>query len=90
MQKLDTIEVASALAERGRRRLMLRLPQRRRVFAAAIDENFLDLCAAYELTWQTLGALAQPTAGEHSERLLEYQALAAEIEADAAVMTLRA
>lgn len=46
--------MTTTLQHRGRCRLMLRIPAWKAEFRDASDPDFLDVCEAYELTWQGL------------------------------------
>lgn len=80
MRKIVTRGKATALAERGRRRLMLRMPERRRAIANEFDENFLAICEDYELAWAGLSHWAQSGSDERAERVKEFHDLTVELE----------
>ncbi|GAU87044.1 hypothetical protein [Bosea sp. BIWAKO-01] len=84
MPKLAETKAGTPLQERGRARLMLRLPVWRAAFAQTFDYAFLDICEAYELAWNGLEFWINSDAPTRSERIEEYQQLMASLELEAA------
>ncbi len=71
----------AALRKRGRKRLMLRIPEHSRALADATGENFLDLCEGYELAWKGVDHWSNKAPAGHE--LSEYFVLIEALEAEA-------
>lgn len=73
--------------QRGRCRLMLRIPAWRDELRRASTPMFLELCEAYDLTWQAIEVFAR----EHALlRVQEYCELAECLENEGLLLALRA
>lgn len=70
---------------RGRSRLLLRLPAWRAELRDAKASQFLEICEAYELTWD---AVAYWSRCDVSARVQEYRQLADSLEVDALMVAL--
>ncbi|SEG29037.1 hypothetical protein [Bosea lathyri] len=77
------------LAECGRARLKLRMPEARAQLERASSESFLDICEAYELAWVGLEHWTKSDASESSEMVAEYRELMASLELDAQFVAAR-
>src|SRR5262245_30563230 len=74
----------SAARKRGLARLMLRWPERRAIWLrkAGEDDQFGELCEAYEAACSALEFWSRSDAPIPAARIAEYRALVSETEAD--------
>jgi hypothetical protein len=79
----------SHLAECGRARLKLRMPEARAQLERASSESFFDICEAYELAWVGLEHWTRFDASVSDEMVAEYRELLASLELDAQFMAAR-
>lgn len=75
----------TTLQDRGRYRLMLRIPAWRAEFRDASDLDFLDVCEAYELAWRGLMVAEDIAAGKLA---VEYREMVAWLETEALTLAL--
>lgn len=71
------------IQERGRARLMLRLPVWRGRFEIASSQSFLDVCEAYELAWMGLEHWARSDTPTSRAVHNDYREIVASLESDA-------
>lgn len=71
------------IQERGRARLIMRLPGWRAQFERASGPSFLDVCEAYEEGWVALERWSKSEKQTSSGMVAEYRELVALLELDA-------
>lgn len=71
------------IQERGRARLIMRVPSWRGRFERASNQSFLDVCEAYEEAWAALEQWSRWERPASSTMVAEYREIVASLELDA-------
>jgi hypothetical protein len=71
------------IQERGRARLIMRLPSWRARFERASSQSFLDVCEAYEEAWTALEKWSRSERPTSSTMIADYRELVTSLELDA-------
>ncbi|SEG59585.1 hypothetical protein SAMN04488115_107205 [Bosea lathyri] len=69
--------------ERGRARLIMRLPSWRARFERSSSQSFLDVCEAYEQAWVALEQWSRSERPTSSTMVADYREIVASLELDA-------